>query len=156
MLFHWIMKAEVLQRSLILRYDGEYGSLSALRLSASPTVVDRETNDLRGVGEVVFRGSEDLTLAYGEEESGIRVTLEKAGDRLTVTRGGTELRFELGSATAFSYRTAYGTLPTEAFTEQLTLQKKGTTALLTLVYTAVLGGMAQKNELRFKITTNAL
>ncbi len=150
------MKAEVLQRSLILRYLGEYGSLSAFRLSASPTVADRETSDLRGVGEVAFGEDGDLTLSYREEESGIRVALEKTGDRLTVTRGGAALCFVLGSATAFSYRTAYGELPTEALTEQLSLQKKGKTALLTLVYTAVLGGMAQKNELRFKITTDAL
>ena len=149
------MKAEVLQRSSILRYDGEYGSLSAFRLTAAPTVTDRETSDTRGKGELTFYKEGNLSLSYREEESGLRVTLEKTGDRLTVTRGGAELSFLLGGTTAFSYCTAYGVLPTEAFTEQLTLQKKGATALLTLVYTAVLGGMAQKNELRFKITTNA-
>ena len=150
------MKTEVLQRSLILRYDGEYGSLSAFRLAPAPRVADRESGDIRGTGDIVLQGADDLTLSYKEEESGITVTVKKAGDRLTVTRGGAELFFVLGSVTSFSYRTAYGVLPTEAFTEQLSLQRKGKTALLTLVYTAVLGGMAQKNELRFKITEGAL
>jgi hypothetical protein len=78
--------------------------------------------------------------------------VEKEGDRLTVTRGGGSLVFRAGCHTAFEYRTMYGTLPTEAYTEELSVQEKGNTKLLTLVYIAVLGGMAQKNEMRFKIT----
>ncbi len=87
-----------------------------------------------------------------EEENGIRVSVEKKGDAVTVTRGGSTLAFRRGARTAFDYRTAYGILPTEAYTEDITWQEKGSTRLLTLVYVAVFGGMAQKNEMRFKIT----
>ena len=40
----------------------------------------------------------------------------------------------------------------EVYTEKLTLTQKDHMLLLTLVYTAVFGGMAQKNEMRFKVT----
>ena len=145
------MKAAVLQRSKITRYEGGFASLSAFLLTPSPTLADVETADVRGMGS--FTPSEDgFTLTYREEESGITVAVKKTGDALTVTRGGGVLTFRLGARTDFVYRTLYGTLPTEAYTEEITVQEKGSTRLLTLVYTAVLGGMAQKNEMRFKIT----
>lgn len=152
MLFLVLMKADVLQRSLILRYAGEYKSLSVLRLSGALMEADRETSDARGKGEVTFSESGDVNLSYREAESGVTVSLKKEGDRLEIRRAGAELVFLRGEATSFLYRTAYGTLPTEAITEEISLIKKEHSALLTLVYTAVLGGMAQKNEMRFKIT----
>ena len=148
----YCMKAEVLQRSLILRYEGEYTNLSALRLSSNLRVADHEAGDVRGHGEVAFLGENDLSLSYREEESGMTVSLKKEGERMEIHRGGAVHTFCLGGMTSFVYRTAYGSLPTEAITEELSLQRKGKSALLTLVYTAVLAGMAQKNELRFKIT----
>ncbi len=112
---------------------------------------DTETAELRGEGELSFDG-ERLSLSYREEESGARVTLLKEGDRLLITRDGAPLTFLLGGATSFNYRAAYGSLPTEAYTDTLSVQKQGKTLLLTVCYTAVFGGMAQKNEMRFKIT----
>lgn len=152
MLFLVFMKADVLQRSTILRYAGEYQSLSALRLSGALVVADREASDARGKGDVTFSDTGDVTLSYREAESGMTLSLKKEGDRLEIRRGGAVLVFLRGETTAFLYRTAYGTLPTEAITEEISLLKKEHSALLTLVYTAVLGGMAQKNEMRFKIT----
>ena len=144
------MKANVLQRSSIVRYDGSYGTLAAFRLSpARPT--DRESTEVRGTGDVLFHEGEDLTLTYREEE-GVSVKVEKTGNRLTITRGGAVLAFLFGGVTEFTYRTSYGTLPTEALCEELALQKRGATALLTLTYLAVVGGMAQRNTVRFKIT----
>lgn len=151
MLFLHAMKAQILQRSVILRYEGEYADLSALRLAGTLRILDRETSDARGEGDVSFC-EEDITLSYREEESGMTVALKKEGDRLEIRRGGAALSFAVGCKTSFVYRTAYGSIPTEAIAEQITLQRKGRTALLTLVYTAVLGTMAQKNEMRFKIT----
>ena len=146
------MKADVLQRSVIHRYAGAYPSLSALRLAGSLTEEDRETSDARGRGEVTFSDAGDVALSYREAESGMTVSLKKEGERLEIRRGGAVLVFLRGEATSFVYRTAYGSLPTEAITEELLLIKKEHSALLILVYTAVLGGMAQKNEMRFKIT----
>ena len=145
------MKATVLQRSRITRYDGGFASLSAFLLSPNPTFSDVETADMRGNGDFIPTDG-GFVLTYKEEESGFTVRVEKDGDRLTVTRGGGSLVFLAGGRTAFEYRAVYGTLPTEAYTEELSVQEKGNTKLLTLVYTAVLGGMAQKNEMRFKIT----
>ena len=145
------MKVDVLQRSSILRYEGSYGSLSAFLLSPSPIVADTEMSDLRATGTLTY-GNDMLHLEYREEETGIRVLVEKSGDALTVKRGGALLSFRLGTTTAFTYQTAYGALPMEAYTEKMTLIEKEHMSLLTLVYTAVFGGMAQKNEMRFKIT----
>ena len=144
------MKATVLQRSRITRYDGTFPSLSAFLMSPSPVAIDTETADARGDGAFTLR-SEGFVLTYKEEESHVSVKVEKAGDTLTVTRGGGTLVFRVGARTAFDYRTLYGTLPTEAYTEELSVQEKGSTRLITLIYTAVFGGMAQKNEMRFKI-----
>ena len=99
------MKVDVLQRSSILRYEGSYGSLSAFRLSPAPAVSDTETGDLRAKGELVY-GNDTLRLEYREEESGIRVLVEKAADSLTVKRGGALLTFRTGATTAFPYQTA--------------------------------------------------
>ena len=145
------MKVKVLQRSRILRYDGSFSGLSAFLLCPSPVLADSETADIRGDGEMTQAGA-DITLTYREEESGASVTVEKKGDTLTVMRGGARLVFRLGEKTAFTYRTAYGELPTEAYTDALTLQKKGSAMLICLSYVAVFGGMAQRNEMRFKIT----
>lgn len=150
--FFVLMKAEVLQRSLILRYEGEYASLSSFRLAGNPCVADRETSDERGRGEVVFHGENDLTLTYREESSGITMSLKKTGEQVEIRRGGAELSFCVGRVSSFTYRTAYGNIPTEAIAEAVTLQKRGGSALLTITYTAVFAGMAQENELRFKIT----
>ena len=144
------MKANVLQRSSIVRYDGTFDSLAAFRLSPAREA-DKESNEVRGGGDVTFLDGDDLVLTYREEE-GVGVKVEKTGDRLTVTRGGTLLEFRLGSVTAFTYRTSYGTLPTEALCEELTLQRREHTALLTMTYLATVGGMAQRNTMRFKIT----
>lgn len=145
------MKIKVLQRSFITRYAGSFSSLSALRLCPTPRVEDTEGSEAVGCGESRF-GENTLSFTYVEEETKISVTLKKAGDTLTVTRGGAQLRFCLGESTAFSYRTAYGEMPMEVYTEKLTLQEREGATLLTLIYSAVLGGMAQKNEMRFKIT----
>lgn len=146
------MKAEILQRSLISRYEGEYPSFSAFLLTPAPSLADRESTDARGVGEVSFGKGEDLSFSYRETESGIAVAVKKEGKTLHITRGGGVLRFVYGERTEFIYRTSYGALPTEAYCEEISLQKKGHLLLLTLVYTAVFGGMAQKNEMRFKVT----
>ena len=145
------MKVFVLQRSAITRYAGEYPSLSAFLLSAAPTPSDSEQTSFRGEGELT-QDEERLLLSYREEESGIRAALSLSDDTLTLTRGGATLCFERGKRTAFTYATAYGRLPTEAYTERIELVKKGSAYLITLVYTAVFSGIAQKNELRFKIT----
>ncbi len=145
------MKIKVLQRSTITRYAGRFSSLSALRLCPAPRVEDRERGEQEGHGELRF-GENGLSFTYTEEGTGIAVTVQKAGDALTVTRGGALLSFRLGAQTAFSYRTAYGEVPMEVYTEQLTLREREDATLLTLVYSAVLGDMAQKNEMRFKIT----
>lgn len=145
------MKVSVLQRSAISRYAGEYSSLSAFLLSAAPALSDKEETSFRGTGELSQTEGE-LSLSYREEESGMRCTLSLAHDVLTMTRGGATLRFERGKRTAFTYATAYGHFPTEAYTERIELAKKGNAHLITLVYTAVFSGIAQKNELRFKIT----
>lgn len=146
-----MMKAKVLQRSKITRYDGTFSSLSAFLLSPAPSVVDTESADGRGEGTLSL-ADDVFSLNYKEEESGIAVSLEREGDAVTVKRGGATLMFRMGKKTSFDYRTAYGVLPMEAYTEEVTLQEKGNIRLFTLVYTAVFGGMAQKNEMRFKIT----
>lgn len=133
-----------------MRYEGEFSTLSAFRLSPAVKEADRETTEARGTGEATFT-EDGVTLAYREEE-GVSVSVVLAGDTLAVTRGGAVLRFVRGSMTKFVYRTAYGELPTEAYCEELSLQRKGCAALLSLSYVAVLGGMAQKNSIRFKIT----
>lgn len=145
------MKVSVLQRSAISRYAGEYSSLSAFFLSAAPVVSDKEETSFRGTGELTQTEGE-LSLSYREEESGVRCTLSLAHDEMTLTRGATALRFERGKRTAFTYATAYGHFPTEAYTERIEAAQKGNAHLITLVYTAVFSGIAQKNELRFKIT----
>lgn len=106
---------------------------------------------MRGEGTLLWKDG-GMTLTYKEEESGVTVTVEQTRDTLKVTRGGAVLDFKTGARTLFDYRTAYGVLSTEAYTESVTLKEMGSTRLLTLVYTAVFGGMAQKNEMRFKIT----
>ncbi|MBQ9736730.1 MAG: DUF1934 domain-containing protein [Clostridia bacterium] len=145
------MKVSVLQRSAISRYEGAFSSLSAFLLSAAPAISDSEEASFRGEGELSEHEGE-LTLSYREEESGVRAALSLAGDTLTLTRGGAELCFVRGKRTAFTYVTTYGRLPTEAYTERVDCIKKGSAYLITLVYTAVFSGIAQKNELRFKIT----
>ena len=145
------MKVKVLQRSRITRYEGSFPSLSAFLLCPNPSLSDSETAEIRADGALTRLG-DDVSLTYKERESGVRVSVEKRGDTLTVARGGGTLSFTRGARTAFEYRTSYGTLPTEAYTEDITLQEKDNSCLLTLVYTAVFGGMAQKNEMRFKIT----
>ena len=145
------MTVKVLQRSRILRYGGSFSSLSAFLMCPSPTLADQESAELRGEGSLTQRDG-GLTLSYREAESGVSVSVEKSENALTVTRGGAVLSFRLGEKTAFTYRTAYGSLPTEAYTDALSVQKKGDTLLLTLSYIAVMGGMAQRNEMRFKIT----
>lgn len=145
------MKANVLQRSRILRYEGEFSDLSAFFLCPSPQVCDSETSEIRAVGTLAL-AEDGLTLSYREEESGISVLLQKTGDEITIKRGGAMLVFRVGKKTDFVYRTAYGEIPTEAYTEEITMKGKDNTFLLTLTYTATLGGMAQKNEMRFKIT----
>ena len=144
------MKAKVLQRSRITRFHGTFSSLSAFLLSPAPVVADTESADVRGEGTLSL-SEHGLFLTY-KEESGITVSVEKTDNTLTVKRGGATLLFRMGERTAFDYVTAYGMLPMEAYTEELSLQEKGSTRLLTLVYTAVFGGMTQKNEMRFKIT----
>ena len=146
------MKAKVLQRSRITRYDGNFSSLSAFLLCPSPVSTDTETEETCGAGTLLLE-ADGMTLTYREEESGVTVTVEQRSNSLTVTRSGAVLTFQVGARTLFDYRTAYGILSTEAYTESVTLKEKGNTRLITLVYTAVFGGMAQKNEMRFKITT---
>lgn len=116
-----------------------------------PTPSDVEMADVRGDGHLTSE-NHTFSFSYREEESGVAVQVENKENGLTVTRGGAVLAFRLGECTAFPYRTAYGTLPMEAYTEEISLQERGSTRLLTLVYIAVFGGMAQKNEMRFKIT----
>ena len=145
------MKVSVLQRSAISRYRGEFASLSAFLLSAAPTIEDVEQSDFRGEGELTKNG-EKLCLTYREEESGIRCTLTLEDGTLTLMRGGATLNFMCGKRTTFTYATAYGRIPTEAYTERIELTKRGNAHLLSLTYTAVFSGIAQKNELRFKIT----
>ena len=145
------MKVKVLQRSRIFRYDGSFSGLSAFLLCPSPQLADSETADIRGEGELTQNG-EDITLTYREEESGVSVAVEKKDETVTVTRGGARLIFRLGEKTAFTYRTAYGDLPTEAYTDAISVQRKGGAILVSLSYVAVFGGMAQRNEMRFKIT----
>ena len=145
------MKVKVLQRSKITRYDGGFPSLSAFLLCPSPKAADTEAAEVRGEGTLLWKDG-GMTLTYKEEESGVTVTVEQTRDTLKVTRGGAVLDFKTGARTLFDYRTAYGVLSTEADTESVTLKEMGSTRLLTLVYTAVFGGMAQKNEMRFKIT----
>lgn len=145
------MKATVLQRSHIVRYEGAFGTLSAFRLTPAPRISDNETTEARGAGELTLAENGDLSLSYREEE-GVRVSVKREGSALTVMRGGATLSFVLGEVTRFTYRTAYGELPTEAFCEEITVKAQGKALLLTLTYLAVLGGMAQKNTVRFKIT----
>lgn len=146
-----MIKARVLQRSRITRYDGNFSSLSVFLLSSAPKVTDTETADACGEGTFSF-AEHSFSFRYKEEESGITVAVEKTGNSITVNRGGATLLFRMGEVTAFDYRTAYGVLRMEAYTEEVTLKEKGNTYLLTLVYIAAFGGMAQKNEIRFKIT----
>lgn len=145
------MKIKVLQRSVITRYAGSFSSLSALRLCPTPRIEDTEGSEAVGYGESCF-GENAFSFTYVEEETKISVAVKKTGDTLTVTRGGAQLCFCLGESTAFSYRTAYGEMPMQVYTETLTLREREGATLVTLVYSAVLGDMAQKNEMRFKIT----
>ena len=145
------MKITVLHRSDITRYAGDFASLSAFRLHPSPVIADREENEQSGGGEMQRKG-DSISFFYVEQESHITVRVTVAKDEMTVTRGGAGLSFRTGTATTFSYRAAYGELPMEVYTEQISLREREGAMLLTLVYYAVLGDMAQKNEMRFKIT----
>ena len=144
------MKAKVLQRSRILRYEGSFPTLSAFFLSPSPVVADSETVEMHGDGSCTESG-EAVSLSYREEESGVSVAVEKNGNELTIVRDGSPLVFRVGETTSFHYSPTCGTFLIEAYTDALTVQRKGDALLLTLSYTAAMGGMAQRTEMRFKI-----
>ena len=78
--------------------------------------------------------------------------LSLVGDTLSLRRGLSEMRFEKGTVTAFTYRTGYGEIETEAFTDELSLKEKDGRWLLSLSYYARMGGMVQRNTMRFVFT----
>ncbi len=142
------MKIRVKQSSLIERYEEAYGSFSAFMLRAAPLPADSERVEEEGTGELLSLSP--FSISYRTAE-GRPVSLCLDGARLTIKRGFSEMVFEKGANTAFSYRTEYGTLEIKAFTDGITLKEKEGTFLLRLVYYALLGDMMQKNTLRFLI-----
>ena len=143
------MKILVRHSSKIERYEGEFSSLSAFFLSAHSSVSDTERLEEMGRGEMAVMCP--FTVSYRTEE-GRPSTLSLADDCLSFRRGLSEMTFEKGSVTSFVYRTGYGEIETEVFTDALSLKEKDGKWLLSLSYYALMGGMVQKNSMRFVFT----
>ena len=145
------MKVLVHQRSSITRYEGTFSSLSAFLLSANPQKTVEEQSENVGEGSL-FRGeAEEFSFTYREREGGASVSVCKRDGELTLRRGRSEMHFLLKKESCFSYFVDYGSIEMQAYTERIDVIEKGNSLLLTLVYFAVYSGMAQKNEVRFKI-----
>lgn len=143
------MKIKVKHMSQIERYEGFYPSLSSFLLSAKPRVADKES--LEEIGEGELTSLAPLSVCYRTEE-GRPCSLSLEGDTLLLRRGLSEMRFEKGKSTAFLYRTGYGEIETEAFTDALSLAEREGKHLLSLSYYARMGDMIQRNSMRFVLT----
>ena len=143
------MKIKVKHTSQIERYAEGFSCLSSFLLSARPQASDTERLEETGKGEMM--GVSPLSVTYRTEE-GYPCALSLADGCLSVRRGLTEMRFEKGRTTSFLYRTGYGEIETEVFTDALSLTERDGRWLLALSYYARMGDVIQKNTMRFLLT----
>ena len=143
------MKVNVKNMSQIQRYEARFSSLSAFFLASAPSVAD--TENLEETGNGVMESLSPLSFHYRTEE-GHPCAISLDGDTLTVKRGFSEMRFTKGTTTTFIYRTGYGEIETEAFTDGISLAERGGKWLLSLSYYARMGDVMQKNSMRFILT----
>lgn len=146
------VKITVRHTSKIERYEGTFPSLSAFFLSQHPLVADTERLEEGGRGETA--DTSFFSVSYRTAE-GHPSFLSLVGDTLSFRRGLSEMCFEKGKFTSFTYRTGYGELETEAFTDALSLKEKDGRWLLSLAYYARMGSMVQRNTMRFVFTPMA-
>ena len=118
-------------------------------LSVKPLASDTERLEETGRGEITEMGP--FSVAYRTEE-GHPSSLSLTENLLSLRRGLSEMRFEKGGITRFTYRTGYGEIETEVFTDALSLKEKDGKWLLSLSYYARMGGMVQRNTMRFVFT----
>ena len=135
--------------SQIERYEGDFSSLSAFLLAAKPQVADVERMEEQGVGELLTSAPFEAT--YRTEE-GHPSSLSLTENVLLFRRGFSEMSFEKGGVTRFTYRTGYGELDTEVFTDLLSLTEREGKWLLSLAYYARMGDVVQRNTMRFIFT----
>ncbi len=135
--------------SSILRYEGNYPSLSAFMMSASPQESDKE--DMMSSPEGKFEGDENaFTLSYREED-GMSASLTYRAGELHFRRGATEACFIKGKSTSFSHFAGYGSLLHTVYTLRLEVIKRDDKYLVALSYLAHISGMVQKNTMMWKI-----
>lgn len=142
-----IMQTKLTQHSHIQRFSGEFSSLAAFFLC--PSAKEADSEDIRITAAChLDETAPHLSLAF-EETEGVDVSLTLSESTLTITRCGQCMTFSEGRTMLFDMATTAGLLRTEAYTEKLLLQKRGTSCMLTLCYYACFSGVVQKNTLRF-------
>lgn len=141
---------KITYHSSITRFEGSYPSLSAFLLTPLPQEADKESMQLCAEGAVSFQ-ADGCTASYREED-GTAVRLSLQNGTFTFVRGATRAVFPQTGMTSFSHQTGYGALTVDAYTLRLDLQEKNGSYLLTLSYLAHIGGMVQKNTMKWKFT----
>ena len=140
---------EIQYSSSIVRYEGDFSSLSAFLMCPTPKESDRESFLCRAEGD--FKGDKDsFTLCYKEEDTS--ATLSYNGKELIFKRGGTASRFTEGSVTSFAHVTDIGALPIDAYTLRLDLKEREGKLLLTLSAYMYISGMIQKTTMKWKLS----
>ena len=135
--------------STIVRYDGSFQTLSAFLLAGKANAADTETMQFSADGSL---DADAFALRYKEEDGTEACLRYDRNGTLFFRRGLTNAVFTLGKTTSFSHQTAYGVLPTEAYTTRLELMEKNGSYLLALTYFAHICGMVQENTMKWKFT----
>ena len=135
--------------SSIVRYGGDFPTLSAFLMCPSPKEADRESFTARAEG--TFSGNKNaFSLSY--KEDGCFASLTFSGTELCFKRGATASQFKLGSLTSFSHMTDMGALPITAYTTRLDVLEREGMLLLTLSAYMHISGMVQKTTMKWKIS----
>ena len=141
---------KITYHSSIIRFEGSYPSLSAFLLTPMPEESDKESMQLSAEGKF-FVAPDSFSASYQEEDgTNVRLSLEKG--TLSFSRGATHAVFPSSGSASFLHRTEYGALTVDTYTLRLELQEKNGSFLLTLTYLAYIGGMVQKNMMKWKFT----
>ena len=136
--------------SSIVRYAGDFPTLSAFLMCPSPKESDSESFLARAEGTLTGDKSA-FSLSY-KEEDGSAANLSYNGEELLFKRGATASHFKSGSVTAFSHMTDMGALPMSAYTTRLDVLEREGMLLLTLSAYMHVSGMVQKTTMKWKIS----
>ena len=136
--------------SSIVRYEGDFPSLSAFLMCPAPKENDSESFIARAEGEM-SGDKTALSLNY-KEEDGTAASLSYDGEELIFRRGATASRFLRAKTSSFSHMTDLGAMPISAYTLRLDVMEREGMLLLTLSAYMHVSGMVQKTTMKWKIS----